>query len=483
MRYLTATFLILVIATSSMADSKTVYPEMMFILDASGSMWGKAGAETKIEAARRVMKTAVPNLPVEVKIGLTAYGHNRKGDCSDIEILIPIGTSDRNSMIDKVENLSPKGKTPITGSLQMVTDLLKQKEEETTIVLISDGEETCDTDPCGAVKQLKAAGIKFILHVVGFNVTTVQKEQLSCIAGAGGGNYFEASDGDALLTALTTVGKEIEEKVEKAKVTVKKAATKLGKLHLTIPQPGLESLNTIKIIRKKDGKILQTVKNPGADATYPLLSGEYELWGGFANTNYKPDSDVAFGDLEIKGGETTEVSLGLMSINIADSLKKMPAGAVVIARKADDFKLVIAQNDNPYYLYKSKPLLPGEYTFNVHYRLNYLYEHTPDTPVQLSMPVSIKSGETSTVTIDSGIQLKKAQDPSVTGWELINSSGQVSIKIGRAFNGDYPLWQVYGILPGTYQLNVLLDGMEEPLPVADGLEIKQGELLLFDAGL
>ena len=282
---------------------------------------------------------------------------------------------------------------------------------------------------------------------------------------------------------MTTVGKEIKTKVENAKVTVKKASTKLGKLHLTIPQAGLESLNAIKIIRKKDGKILRTVKNPEADATYPLLSGEYELWSGFANSNYKPDSDVALGTIEIKGGETTEVNLGLMSINIADSLKKMPIGAVIITQTADDFKLVIAQNDNPYYLYKPKPLLPGEYVFNVHYQLNYLYTHTPDTPIQLSVPVTIKRGEISTVTIDSGIQLKKAQDPSVNGWELIKSTGQSGMRIGRAFNGDYPLWQVYGVLPGTYQLNVFLDGMDEPLPVADGLEIKQGELLEFDTGL
>lgn len=483
MRYLTAFFLILLILTPSLAISKTVYPEIMFIMDASGSMWGKAGNETKIEAARRVMKNAVPTLPEEVKIGLTAYGHNRKGDCNDIEILVPIGSSDRNSILNKVDKLSPKGKTPITGSLSLVTDLLKQKEEETTIILISDGEETCDDDPCGAVKKLKDAGINFILHVVGFNVNSAQKEQLSCLADSGGGNYFEAGDGDALMAALTEVGKEIETKVEKAKVTVKKASTKLGKLHLTIPNAGLESLNAIKLVRKKDGKTVRTVKGQKADATYPLLAGEYELWGGFANSNYKPDSEVIFGNFEIKGGETTELSLGLMSINIADSLKEMPAGAVVITDETNNFKLAIAHNGNPYYLYKPKPLISGEYIFNVHYQLNYLYKHTPDTPVQLSMPVVVNSGETSTVTIDSGIQLKKAQDPSVIGWELINSSGQTVVKIGRAFNGDYPLWQVYGVLPGTYQLNVLLDGMDEPLPVADALEIKQGELLKFDTGL
>lgn len=482
MRYLVTFLLTLLLVTPCLAG-KAVYPEMMFILDASGSMWGKIGAETKIEAARRVMKEAIPALPEEVKVGLTAYGHNRKGDCNDIEVLVPVGSGDRNDLLTKVEAIKPKGKTPIAGSLRKVTDLLKNKEEETTVVLVSDGEETCDDDPCGAVKKLKESGLNFVLHVVGYGVNAQQKEQLSCLAEAGGGRYFEAADGNALLDALTTVSREVEKKVEKAKVTVKKAATGLGKLQVTIPEAGLVSLNTLKLVRKKDNKTLRTVKGPRADATYPLLSGEYELVAGYANSNYKPDSEVSLGIWNVKGGETTTVSLGLMTINIADSLKEMPTGAVIITGAVNGFKLITANNDNPYYLYTPKPLPPGDYTLNVHYRLNYLYKNTPDTPVVLAGPVTIESGKNATLTLDSGIRLKKAAEPSVTGWELKNGEGKTMIKIGRAFNGDWPLWKVYGVMPGSYQLNVLLEGMSEPLPVAEALEIKAGELLEFDTGL
>ncbi len=60
----------------------------------------------------------------------------------------------------------------------MVVEHLKTKENETTIILVSDGEETCHPDPCGLVKKLKATGIKFILHVVGFDVNQEQQKQL-----------------------------------------------------------------------------------------------------------------------------------------------------------------------------------------------------------------------------------------------------------------------------------------------------------------
>ena len=61
------------------AASPPAYPEVVFILDASGSMWGQAGGQSKIEAAKEVMAKAVPALPGEVRLGLVAYGHRKKG--------------------------------------------------------------------------------------------------------------------------------------------------------------------------------------------------------------------------------------------------------------------------------------------------------------------------------------------------------------------------------------------------------------------
>ena len=80
--------LTLVLFIPGLSASAEEYPGIMFILDGSGSMWGPAGSQTKIEAARDVMHQVVPSLPQELTIGLTSYGHRRKGDCSDVEVLI-----------------------------------------------------------------------------------------------------------------------------------------------------------------------------------------------------------------------------------------------------------------------------------------------------------------------------------------------------------------------------------------------------------
>jgi len=92
--------LALLFFSSAVTASASSYPEVTFILDASGSMWGKAGDTTKIEAAKAVLSQIIPGLVQEVKIGLVAYGHLRKGDCKDIEVLINPGSDDRTALLD-----------------------------------------------------------------------------------------------------------------------------------------------------------------------------------------------------------------------------------------------------------------------------------------------------------------------------------------------------------------------------------------------
>lgn len=463
--------------------SANAYPEVMFILDASGSMWGKTGGETKIDAARKVMSVIVPSLPPEVKTGLVLYGHRKKGDCSDIEMVIPSG-SDRAGIISAVKNLNPKGMTPIADSIKMVAEILKGREAETTMILVSDGEETCNADPCGVVKALKQSGIKFILHVVGFGVDGKTDAQLRCLAQEGGGEYFSANDASSLLAALEVVKKEVVQKVEKAKTIKRKVVSRLGKLEIKIPEKGLRAVNTFKIVRKGDGKIIKTIKDPVADSTHPLLSGEYELIAGFANSNYKPDSEVSFGYITIKGGETVQVDFGLLFVNIADSLQKMPAGAVIITSENNKkFKLVTYYTGNSYYFYKPKPLPRGNYDFAVHYKYNSRY-NTPDSPVILSKNIEILPGQQAVVTIDSGIVLKKVLSSPVKAWELVKTgSRDIVLRIEQASNGDFPLWEPYAVSPGVYDLYVYMEGMDEPLPAGEGINIAKGELLEFDSGL
>lgn len=188
----------MVLASSAQANS------VLFVLDASGSMWGQIDGEPKISIARRVMKDLINALPQDIEVGLATYGHNRKDDCSDIEILAPLGSS-RASIVQAVEALNPKGMTPLTDAIRLAANQLKGIESAASVVVISDGKETCDGDPCAAAAEARALGANVRIHVVGFDVTGDEAEQLTCIAEKGGGKYFSARNASELASALEEV--------------------------------------------------------------------------------------------------------------------------------------------------------------------------------------------------------------------------------------------------------------------------------------
>ena len=198
------TIILLCAATTAGADERN----LLFILDASGSMWGRIDDTPKISVAKEVMTDLVRDLPAGSNAGLLAYGHRRKGDCSDIESLVEFGPLDREAMIERIQGLNPKGKTPITAAVKQAVDQLRQIEASASVILVSDGLESCDGDPCEAVKEARKSGVDFRLHVIGFDLGDADPGQLQCMAEAGGGEFYTAANVDELTGALEQVTAE-----------------------------------------------------------------------------------------------------------------------------------------------------------------------------------------------------------------------------------------------------------------------------------
>jgi len=177
----------------------------VIVLDGSGSMWGKVEGKTKISIAKATIKELVVNWDQRYQLGLLSYGHRRKSDCNDIEVLAPIGKINKEDVISVVSNISPKGKTPLSASLKMAADELKNNGGNGSIILISDGEETCSADPCAVAAELKQQQMQLVAHVIGFDVNDQQGEQLRCIASATGGQYLPAKNAPSLDLAMSSI--------------------------------------------------------------------------------------------------------------------------------------------------------------------------------------------------------------------------------------------------------------------------------------
>jgi len=179
--------------------------DVVIVYDASGSMWGQIDGVSKIEIAREVMADLVNGWSDGTNLGLVAYGHRSEGDCGDIETLIEPGPLDRASFIDTVNAIRPRGKTPISTAVQHAAELLSYRDNPATVVLISDGVETCQADPCALAAQLAQQGVKFTTHVVGFDLKDEAHADLACIAENTGGVFVPAQNASELKDALAQV--------------------------------------------------------------------------------------------------------------------------------------------------------------------------------------------------------------------------------------------------------------------------------------
>lgn len=211
-------------------SQNTVLPSspspIIFIYDASGSMWGQIQGKTKMEIATDVLSNAVGKLPANQNVGLVAYGHRKKGDCKDVETLVSMDNSSKSKITASLQNIKPLGMTPLAYSATQVIDGLRKSKKKATIILVTDGIESCNGNICEVVTAAKKEGIDFKLHIIGFGLKEGETQQLECAAKAGDGRYYDAADASGLGEVLNEATAET---VDKPKGNVSVYAVKNGK--------------------------------------------------------------------------------------------------------------------------------------------------------------------------------------------------------------------------------------------------------------
>jgi Ca-activated chloride channel family protein len=194
-----------VLATALLAEGKSI-----IVLDASGSMWGQIDGRPKLEIAREALGSVLSGLDPATEIGLMAYGHREKGSCADIELVVPPAPGTAQAITDAANAMQFLGKTPLTEAVRRAAAELKSTEEKATVILITDGIETCEADPCALGAELEASGVDFTAHVVGFGLTAEEGATVACLAKNTGGKYIQAKDAGSLVEALKTTVAVVE---------------------------------------------------------------------------------------------------------------------------------------------------------------------------------------------------------------------------------------------------------------------------------
>ncbi|MFD4371946.1 VWA domain-containing protein [Streptomyces sp. NPDC058486] len=182
--------------TSASADEPAdTSPKVELVLDVSGSMRAKdIDGKSRMSAAKQAFNEVLDAVPEEVRLGIRTLGadypgNDRKRGCKDTRQLYPVGPLDRTEAKTAVATLAPTGWTPIGPALLGAAGDLGKDEATKRIVLITDGEDTCDVDPCQIARQIAAEGIHLVIDTLGLVPNAKTRQQLTCIAEATGGTY------------------------------------------------------------------------------------------------------------------------------------------------------------------------------------------------------------------------------------------------------------------------------------------------------
>jgi hypothetical protein len=191
-------------AATSIASS--VYIE--YVLGASNSMMQPLeGGQTKLDAARSALAQHWGQTRIQPNAGLRAYGHRLSGanedSCLDTELMVPIAQGHPDQMTELLQDISARGMAPLSHALiEASEDFTFTPGRANALLLIADGDDSCDADPCRTVKAHHEVGIGYPIYVVGLVPDEQARQQLICVATSSGGQYREAASEAELLVAL-----------------------------------------------------------------------------------------------------------------------------------------------------------------------------------------------------------------------------------------------------------------------------------------
>jgi hypothetical protein len=395
------------------------------VLDASGSMNAKLpDGATRIDAAKAAVADLVGKLSADTRLAFRVYGHQsptQQKDCKDTQLLVGFDSvaGNKSAVLAAARGIRAQGYTPITYVLKLAAeDLRKENATSRAVVLVSDGKETCASDPCATAKALADADAKLVVHTVGLGVDAAARYQLQCIASVARGIYVGAESTAELASALSRAAEAAPVR-HSTQVAV---GDKKGKIRIEGAPPASH-----EVINAASGQEIARI-NTG----YP---SEVELPAGIYNVRFR---NGAWMGVEVKPGATTTLRPGFLKIEGRD----LWGNRFLDPETQEAAGETLASSDRV-------ALLPTRVlvTFGNLHKLVW-----PET-------VEIKEGATTTLR-PGGIQVRSAKTFKAT---VKGADGQVAGEISSSVHR-------IALPPGMY--TVELDGRQIPVELGQGQDVE-----------
>jgi Ca-activated chloride channel family protein len=189
------------------AQQKTkVDTRILFLFDASGSMYARMDKDSRINVAKRILSNIMDSLSKfqNIEVGLRVFGHRQtpaQWDCEDTKLEVPFKPNNHQEIKAKIKTIVPKGTTLIAYSLlQSANDFPVEAKVRNVVILITDGIEECKGDPCAISQALQSKGVILRPFVIGLGSTEEFRSAFECV-----GHYYDANTEDAFESVLKVV--------------------------------------------------------------------------------------------------------------------------------------------------------------------------------------------------------------------------------------------------------------------------------------
>ena len=359
-RSLFYSFLLSFICTLGVAQVEQPLTRILFIYDASNSMNGRWESDSKHDVAKRLLSQALDSLHgrENVEMALRVYGHQsplRYGqDCNDTKLEIGFGGNHSNMIRNRLKTITPMGTTPIAQTLiKTENDFPPCTDCRNIIILITDGIEECNGDPCAVSRALQRNGVILKPFVIGIGMDEDFKATFKCI-----GNYYDATDekdfGEVLNIVISQALNSTTAQVNLLDVGEEPTETNVS-YTLYNQHTGIDVYNHV-----------HTMNSRGLpDTLYVDPVSEYRMV-----VHTIPQVEVE--NITLRAGQhniiPADAGTGRLEVLMNDVRQDIPS---VIVRKSGDMNTINAQkvNENERYLVGSYDLeiltLPRTYIYDV----------------------------------------------------------------------------------------------------------------------
>lgn len=323
-------------------------PTAMLIVDGSGSMWARLPPDNKpkIDVVREKL-TTVLQTPSSTRVGLVSFGHRRRGDCNDVELIAP-PDSPRDALLNPIAKLNPRGPGPVTAALKVAIDALGNARPA-QIIIVGDGADNCQQDTCALANDFAKTAPGVAIQVIGIGIPASDRPRIACVAQATGGHYYDVADTNGLNAALDEATKLAILSPGTPSVAAK------SKEPVAPPPPSGATLRISASLAKggallkvplrwrifKAGEKTAAGQTTGSDISAKLVPGSYDVEAELGSVMARQQVTVANGAAE---SIVLPLDAGHLKVNVSSTKGGAPSATATLTVASDATPVAIGRN-------------------------------------------------------------------------------------------------------------------------------------------